>query len=59
MLDQDSVTDLMIASSIGYKPDIIDIYSASWGPQDNGKSLGGPGEITKQAMLKGIEQVLR
>lgn len=40
MLDGD-VTDAVEAASLGLKPQHIDIYSASWGPDDDGKTVDG------------------
>jgi hypothetical protein len=40
MLDGD-VTDAVEAQSLGLKPQHIDIYSASWGPDDDGKTVDG------------------
>uniref|UniRef100_A0A8D0ANV4 Proprotein convertase subtilisin/kexin type 6 n=1 Tax=Sander lucioperca TaxID=283035 RepID=A0A8D0ANV4_SANLU len=55
MLDGD-VTDLVEAMSLGIRPDYIDIYSASWGPKDDGKTVDGPGPLTKQAFEQGINK---
>lgn len=33
----------------------IDIYSASWGPDDDGKRFEGPGVLAKAAMQRGVE----
>ena len=38
MLDQPYMTDLIEANSMGHEPHKIDIYSASWGPTDDGKT---------------------
>ncbi len=56
MLDGD-VTDIVEAKSLGIRPDYIDIYSASWGPKDDGKTVDGPGPLTKQAFEQGIKKV--
>ncbi|XP_035019066.1 proprotein convertase subtilisin/kexin type 6 [Hippoglossus stenolepis] len=55
MLDGD-VTDIVEAKSLGIRPDYIDIYSASWGPRDDGKTVDGPGPLTKQAFEQGIKK---
>ncbi|XP_038556483.1 proprotein convertase subtilisin/kexin type 6-like isoform X4 [Micropterus salmoides] len=55
MLDGD-VTDIVEAKSLGIRPDYIDIYSASWGPKDDGKTVDGPGPLTKQAFEQGIRK---
>lgn len=56
MLDGD-VTDVVEAKSLGIRPDYIDIYSASWGPDDDGKTVDGPGPLVKQAFEMGIKKV--
>uniref|UniRef100_A0A6Q2XNU5 P/Homo B domain-containing protein n=1 Tax=Esox lucius TaxID=8010 RepID=A0A6Q2XNU5_ESOLU len=55
MLDGD-VTDVVEAKSLGIRPDYIDIYSASWGPDDDGKTVDGPGPLAKQAFEMGIKK---
>lgn len=57
MLDQPFMTDIIEASSISHMPQIIDIYSASWGPTDDGKTVDGPRELTLQAMADGVNKV--
>lgn len=51
------VTDAIEASSIGYNPDHVDIYSASWGPNDDGKTVEGPGRLAQKAFEYGIQKV--
>lgn len=53
MLDGD-VTDAVEAQSLGLKPQHIDIYSASWGPDDDGKTVDGPGEMATKAFIDGV-----
>jgi len=53
MLDGD-VTDSVEARSLSFKRDHIDIYSASWGPDDNGEVVDGPGALAKQAFIEGV-----
>jgi len=36
--------------------DIIDIYSASWGPDDDGKTVDGPADMAKVAFQTGTSQ---
>uniref|UniRef100_A0AAZ3Q4A2 P/Homo B domain-containing protein n=1 Tax=Oncorhynchus tshawytscha TaxID=74940 RepID=A0AAZ3Q4A2_ONCTS len=55
MLDGD-VTDVVEAKSLGVRPDYIDIYSASWGPDDDGKTVDGPGPLAKQGR-KGLGSI--
>ncbi len=56
MLDGD-VTDLIESSSLMHKRDYIDIYSASWGPEDDGLTVDGPGNLTKKALEEGVKHV--
>ncbi|KAL7018935.1 hypothetical protein ACKWTF_010956 [Chironomus riparius] len=53
MLDGD-VTDSVEAMSLGLNPQHIDIYSASWGPDDDGKTVDGPGEMATKAFIDGV-----
>lgn len=50
------VTDAIEASSIGFNPDHVDIYSASWGPNDDGKTVEGPGRLAAKAFEYGIQK---
>lgn len=40
MLDQPYMTDLIEANSMSHSSDKIHIYSASWGPTDDGRTVG-------------------
>uniref|UniRef100_A0A669CL92 Proprotein convertase subtilisin/kexin type 5b n=1 Tax=Oreochromis niloticus TaxID=8128 RepID=A0A669CL92_ORENI len=53
MLDGD-VTDMVEARSLSLNPQHIDIYSASWGPDDDGKTVDGPATLARQAFENGI-----
>ncbi|CAL8087295.1 unnamed protein product [Orchesella dallaii] len=53
MLDGD-VTDAVEARSLSHNPQHIDIYSASWGPDDDGKTVDGPGELATRAFIEGV-----
>ncbi|XP_076845202.1 proprotein convertase subtilisin/kexin type 5b isoform X2 [Brachyhypopomus gauderio] len=55
MLDGD-VTDMVEAKSLSLQPQHIDIYSASWGPDDDGKTVDGPASLARQAFENGIRQ---
>ena len=56
MLDGE-VTDAVEARSLGLNQNHIDIYSASWGPDDDGETVDGPGELAKRAFKEGIVNV--
>ncbi|XP_074599820.1 proprotein convertase subtilisin/kexin type 4-like isoform X3 [Brevipalpus obovatus] len=53
MLDGD-VTDAVEARSLSLNPQHIHIYSASWGPDDDGKTVDGPGELATKAFMSGV-----
>ncbi|KRT80455.1 Peptidase [Oryctes borbonicus] len=55
MLDGD-VTDAVEARSLSLNPQHIDIYSASWGPDDDGKTVDGPGELATRAFMEGVQK---
>ena len=44
---------------MGHKPDMIDIYSASWGPTDDGRTVDGPRGATMQSIVKGVNEVIK
>lgn len=56
MLDGD-VTDMVEAKSVSFNPQHIHIYSASWGPDDDGKTVDGPAPLTRQAFENGVRMV--
>lgn len=43
--------------SLGYALDKVDIYSASWGPNDDGRTVEGPGRLAIEAFKRGVTQV--
>jgi len=53
MLDG-SVNDAVEAKALSLNPDHIDIYSASWGPEDDGKTVDGPGPLARRAFINGV-----
>lgn len=52
------VTDLQEALALTYGLHKVDIFSASWGPRDDGKHMSGPGKLTTKAFEKGIHEVI-
>ncbi|KAI8501658.1 Neuroendocrine convertase 1 [Branchiostoma belcheri] len=50
------VTDAVEANSIGFNIQHVDIYSASWGPNDDGKTVEGPEKLARAAFEKGIRE---
>jgi len=57
MLDGD-VTDSVEADSLSRNRDHIDIYSASWGPDDDGKTVDGPASLARKAFRDGVTKVI-
>ncbi|KAJ3017657.1 Proprotein convertase subtilisin/kexin type 7 [Thoreauomyces humboldtii] len=49
----DSATDAMEAQALNYHMQEIDIYSSSWGPEDDGTALDGPGYLATAALDAG------
>jgi len=56
MLDGD-VTDAVEAKSLSLNPQHIQIYSASWGPDDDGQTVDGPGPLARKAFHDGVTSV--
>ncbi|CAD5210471.1 unnamed protein product [Bursaphelenchus xylophilus] len=50
------VSDSVEAASLNLRQDHIDIYSASWGPEDDGKTFDGPGALAQEAFYRGIKR---
>lgn len=50
------ISDEDEALAINYKMDLNDIYSCSWGPPDDGRSMEAPSAMIQGAMLKAIQQ---
>ncbi|ODM97970.1 Furin-like protease 2 [Orchesella cincta] len=55
MLDG-TVNDAVEAKALGLNPDHIDIFSASWGPEDDGKTVDGPGPLARRAFISSRHQ---
>ena len=56
MLDGE-VFDAVEAASLSFNRSHIHIYSASWGPDDDGRVVDGPGPLAKKAFENGIKYV--
>ena len=56
MLDGD-VSDMVEAQALSLSPQHVDIYSASWGPDDNGKVVDGPAMLAREAFIQGVVHV--
>ncbi|KAK3983942.1 putative KEX1 protease precursor [Cladorrhinum sp. PSN332] len=49
------ISDADEAVAMNYDFDHNQIYSCSWGPPDDGKSMDAPGILIKRAMLNGVQ----
>ena len=47
------IIDALEARAISFQRNHIDIYSASWGPDDDGRTVDGPGPLAKLALQDG------
>ena len=50
------IIDALEARAISFQRNHIDIYSASWGPDDDGRTVDGPGPLAKLALEEGIKK---
>ncbi|KFO07497.1 Proprotein convertase subtilisin/kexin type 4, partial [Balearica regulorum gibbericeps] len=48
------ITDMVEAQSLSLRPQHIQIYSASWGPKDDGKTVDRPGVLAAEAFYRGV-----
>ncbi|XP_064596448.1 neuroendocrine convertase 2-like [Liolophura sinensis] len=53
MLDG-GVTDFLEASALSFKQNYVHVFSASWGPRDDGKTLEGPYPLAVKAFENGV-----
>ena len=56
MLDG-GVNDYVEAKALSLRRNYIDVYSASWGPEDDGKTVDGPGPLARRAFIEGAVKV--
>ena len=50
-------TDISDAKALSHENDIIDIYSNSWGPPDDGFYVEGPLRLAKMTLEQGAREV--
>ena len=50
------VNDAVEATALSLNRHHIDIYSASWGPEDDGMTVDGPGTLAKKAFAQGVKK---
>ena len=51
------LTDTLKAKGLGFRQDYVDIYSNSWGPEDNGHAVAEIGVMTEKVIRKGAMEV--
>ncbi|EDQ92387.1 uncharacterized protein MONBRDRAFT_30798 [Monosiga brevicollis MX1] len=49
------VLDSVEGASLSFNPQYVDIYSASWGPSDDGRTMEGPGPLAVTAFASGVK----
>lgn len=52
------VNDRIEGTALSTAQNLVDIYSASWGPTDDGKTVDGPGTLAKEALKRGVSLVI-
>jgi len=52
-----AITDTLEARALLYNNKYIDIFSASWGPHDDGQTMEGPSRAAAEALKRGVEEV--
>ncbi|KAL3215903.1 hypothetical protein MRX96_033375 [Rhipicephalus microplus] len=53
MLDGD-VVDAVESTSLAFNVEAIDVFSASWGPSDDGRTVDGPKRLASEALERGV-----
>ncbi|PFH54267.1 hypothetical protein AMATHDRAFT_135595 [Amanita thiersii Skay4041] len=48
------ISDVDEAAALNYGFQNVSLYSCSWGPPDNGRSMEGPGHLVAKAVVNGI-----
>lgn len=56
MLDME-IDDAVEGDALAFLPDRIHIFSASWGPADDGQRVEGPGKLAQRAIHKAVTRV--
>lgn len=51
------VTDSLEGEALQFKTNYIDIFSASWGPNDDGKTMEAPHHYAAAALQNGVKYV--
>ena len=53
------ISDALEAEALAFNRAYVDIYSISWGPFDDGRTMEAPGLFAAKALKDGVRKVLR
>ena len=56
-VDLSSASDLTEANALGHMSNYVQVYSSSWGPNDFGFIVEGPGPLAKRTFETGAAEV--
>merc|ERR1711962_1690587 len=48
------ISDSLEALALSHRLDQVDIFTSSWGPNDDGSTVEGPGRLANIALRKGV-----
>ena len=57
LLGQSNSLDMQEAKSLSHLYGYVQVYSNSWGPDDDGKTVMGPGRLTSMVLEQGTKKV--
>lgn len=49
------ITEADEAMALNYGMNVNDVYSCSWGPPDDGRSMAEPGRVVRKALINGVQ----
>ena len=55
--EEEGSTDMDEAEALNWQNYVVDIYSNSWGPNDDGMTVSGPGPLAEMALETSIREV--
>ncbi|CAI2293279.1 unnamed protein product [Caenorhabditis sp. 36 PRJEB53466] len=56
LLGQDFLNDALEGDALAFQKQLIDVYSVSWGPKDDGKTVDKPAAFTQEAIQIGATE---
>lgn len=57
LIGKTGATDAQEANALSHLSNYIQIYSNSWGPNDDGKTVAGPGTVLQMAFQNNVATV--